>query len=129
MSDYPMRIDKWLWVARFFKTRSLSTRAVTSGKITINGLKSKPSKIVRPNDQIKLNLAKSSREITVLKISTLRQNSEIAKTLFRESQKKEKKYSDHEYNRRAYQLHAGPKPTGRPKKRDRRLIKALKQLT
>ena len=90
MSDYPMRIDKWLWVARFFKTRSLSTRAVTSGKITINGLKSKPSKIVRPNDQIKLNLAKSSREITVLKISTQRQNSEIAKTLFRESQKKKK---------------------------------------
>ncbi len=57
MSHDPVRIDKWLWAARFYKTRSLASVAVEGGKVQVNGDRVKPAKTVRPGDEVRVRLA------------------------------------------------------------------------
>lgn len=114
-----LRIDKWLWSARFFKTRSLSADAVDGGKVTINGVRIKPAKTVAIGDVLDIRVGKFRYEVEVLGISNKRGGAPEAQKLYRET-------DDSRAQREALaaQLRVQPQLAfkGRPTKRDRREI-------
>ena len=114
-----LRIDKWLWAARFFKTRSLAVDAVESGKVTMNEARIKPAKTVGPGDHLVIRLGQYHFEIEVLAISNRRGPAPEAQKLYRESEASKARRAEIAAN-----LKALPQPTfkGRPTKRDRRDI-------
>jgi ribosome-associated heat shock protein Hsp15 len=79
------RIDKWLWAARFFKTRELASKACEMGRIESNGLRAKPAREVRVGDTLQIKNAAAEFEIEVLALSHQRGSAAIAQTLYRES--------------------------------------------
>ena len=80
-----MRIDKWLWAARFFKTRSLAQQAVEGGKIKLNGERVKPAKDVRTGDTLDMLIATQDWTITVRALSDKRGPAPVAQTLYEET--------------------------------------------
>jgi len=80
-----MRIDKWLWAARFFKTRSLATRACELGRIASNGAPAKPAREVHERDMLKIRNASDEYEVQVLELSEMRGPAAVAQTLYRET--------------------------------------------
>src|SRR5437868_12615554 len=80
-----VRLDKWLWAARFFKTRSLATEAVNGGKVELNGLRPKPSKDVKIGDQLRIRVGPFIHEVTVRALSDRRGSAAAAALLFEES--------------------------------------------
>lgn len=80
-----MRIDKWLWAARFFKTRTLATDAVEGGKIKLNGERPKPAKAVKIGDQLEVRSGAFTFAISVLALSDKRGPASVAATLYSES--------------------------------------------
>jgi len=116
-----LRIDKWLWAARFYKTRGLASEAIKGGKIDINGSHAKPSKTVQINDQIKIKKSPFIYEITVKELSKHRGPAIEATKLYEESEQ-----SIIIRERLSEQLKAEsavrPTTSGRPSKRDRRNI-------
>jgi ribosome-associated heat shock protein Hsp15 len=80
-----VRIDKWLWAARFFKTRSLATDAVEGGKIKLNGERPKPAKAVKIGDQLEIRSGPFTFAISVLALSDKRGPATVAATLYVES--------------------------------------------
>src|SRR5690349_5228508 len=113
------RIDKWLWAARFFKTRSQATAAVTGGKVEINGDPAKPSKPVKVGDRIRLRLGPAEYRITVTGIGERRGSAAVAQSLYEESAE-----SIAERQRIASERRFASAPSyeekGRPSKKDRR---------
>ena len=71
-TNTPIRLDKWLWAARFFKTRSLAAEAITGGKISINGDRAKPSRLVRCGDQLAIRRSPDQWVVIVKNVSRLR---------------------------------------------------------
>ncbi len=125
MSPSSLRIDKWLWAARFFKTRTLAQAAVESGKVTHNGERVKPSKEVKLADRLDVRIGDSVREITVEGLAETRGSAPVAARLYSESEESRLKRVTQAENRRlntepALGLH------GRPTKRDRRTIAKLR---
>ncbi|MBA1360639.1 RNA-binding S4 domain-containing protein [Burkholderia gladioli] len=119
-----LRIDKWLWAARFFKTRSLATDAVEKGRVRIGGAAVKPSKDVRVGDRVEITIETVVWELDVLGICDTRGPASIAQTLYAETaQGRAKRLAELErrrhYREPAAELH------GRPTKRDRRIIDKL----
>ncbi|MFZ1545762.1 MAG: RNA-binding S4 domain-containing protein [Candidatus Nitrotoga sp.] len=118
------RIDKWLWAARFFKTRSLSVDALECGKILCNGVRVKPAKSVAVGDMISIRIGPYQFIVEVLALSSQRGPAPQAQKLYKETEDsllKRQALSD--------ELKAQPTPTflrGRPTKRDRREIEKLK---
>ena len=115
------RIDKWLWAARFFKTRELASKACEMGRITSNAVRAKPAREVRAGDMLQVKNEAAEWEIEVLAISQQRGPATIAQALYRETE------ASIEARRKAAEERRllGPIaqiPTGRPSKRDRRLI-------
>ena len=115
------RIDKWLWAARFFKTREMASKACEMSRITSNGQRAKPSREVRVGDMLSIRNEAAEWEIEVLALSQQRGPAAIAQTLYRETE------ASIELRRKAAEERRllGPIasiPTGRPSKRDRRLI-------
>ncbi len=114
-----LRIDKWLWAARFFKTRSLSADAVESGKVLLDGVRIKPAKALGVGDILEIRAGKFRYEVEVLALSGKRGGAPEAQRLYRET-------DDSRAQREALaaQLRAQPQPAfkGRPTKRDRRKI-------
>jgi ribosome-associated heat shock protein Hsp15 len=82
----PVRIDKWLWAARFFKTRALAAEAVAGGKIEINGSRPKPSRTVRPGDQLTIRRGPYQWAVTVKDVSKLRGPAVQAQGLYEEAE-------------------------------------------
>lgn len=123
-----MRIDKWLWCARFFKTRSLAAEAVRSGKIKIGNERAKPSKMVNPEDKLSIRKDAFKYEIRIINIPKTRLSAPQAAQLYEESK-------DSIENRELIkqQLKADvalfPRTQGRPTKRDRRNIIKFKSET
>ena len=113
------RIDKWLWAARFFKTRSQATDAVTGGKVEVNGDAAKPSKTVKIGDRVRLRLGPVEYRLVVRGIAERRGSAEIAQGLYEESPE-----SRAERERVAAQRRFAAPPAyeekGRPSKKDRR---------
>ncbi len=114
-----LRIDKWLWAARFCKTRSLSTDAVESGKVLVNGARAKPAKALGIGDTLEIRAGKFRYEVVVLALSGKRGGAPEAQKLYRETEE-----SRAQREAFAAQLRAQPQPAfkGRPTKRDRRKI-------
>ena len=117
----PVRIDKWLWAARFFKTRALAARACELGRIHSNGVEAKPARDVRVGDRLKLRNDSGEFEIEVLQLSAIRGPAAIAQTLYREGEaSREARLKAAEEARANRQFVSAP--AGRPSKRDRRRI-------
>ncbi len=114
-----LRIDKWLWAARFFKTRSLAADAVEGGKVTMNEARVKPAKAVGVGDRLEIRAGQFRFDVEVLALSGKRGPAPEAQKLYRETE-------DSRAKREALAAHlkAMPQPTfkGRPTKRDRREI-------
>ncbi|HTE13559.1 MAG TPA: RNA-binding S4 domain-containing protein [Burkholderiales bacterium] len=116
-----MRIDKWLWAARFYKTRSLAQQAVEGGKIKLNGERVKPAKDARIGDRLDLNIATQDWTITVLALSDKRGPASVAQTLYEETQESRTRRAEQSALRK---LVAEPSQQrqGRPTKRERRQL-------
>ena len=115
-----IRIDKWLWAARFFKTRSLATEEVGKGRVQIAGQDVKPSREVRVGDTVVLWQAAVKRTVVVMGISGTRGSAPVAQTLYEETAQSVLDRAQAAEQRR---LHAEPALAiahGRPTKRDRR---------
>jgi ribosome-associated heat shock protein Hsp15 len=116
-----LRIDKWLWAARFFKTRSLASDAVEKGRVRIGGANVKPSKDVRVGDLVEIDIERIVWQVEVLGICEVRGPAPVAQTLYVETQEgREKRLAENE-RRRTYREPAA-ELSGRPTKRDRRII-------
>ncbi len=120
------RLDKWLWAARFFKTRSLAAAAVDGGKIEVNGEKAKRAKPVRPGDAIRIRLGPYEHRIVVLALAAQRGPAAVAASLYQEDPAgKEIRERIQQQHRLAARITGGAEK-GRPTKRDRREIGKLK---
>ena len=116
-----VRVDKWLWAARFFKTRSLATDAVDGGKVQVNGLRVKPAKDVKLGDRINLSIGDMHWELIVEGLSEKRGPAPEARKLYRETEASEtarQKVMEERHLRvePSLEIH------GRPTKRDRRSL-------
>lgn len=117
----PVRIDKWLWAARFFKTRALAARACELGRIHSNGVEAKPAREVRAGDRLQVRTDAGEFQIEVLDLSATRGPAAVAQKLYRESEaSREARLKAAEEARATRQF--APAPAGRPSKRDRRRI-------
>jgi ribosome-associated heat shock protein Hsp15 len=116
-----VRIDKWLWAARFFKTRTLATRACDLGRIESNGQGAKPAREVHVGDLLKVKSEAGEFHIEVLAISEMRGPAAIAQTLYRETEaSREARLKLAEERKAMPHFEAGRE--GRPSKRNRRMI-------
>jgi ribosome-associated heat shock protein Hsp15 len=116
-----VRMDKWLWAARFFKTRSLAGRACELGRIESNGQPAKPSRDVRVGDMLRVTNEGGDFHVEVLLLSEVRGPASVAQTLYRETEaSKEARLKAAAERKAAMQFE--PMPTSRPSKRDRRKI-------
>jgi len=117
-----MRIDKWLWAARFYKTRSLAAQELDKGRIQLNGHAVKPAHEIKPGDKLMLRQGQVLREVLVKGLSMQRGPAPVAQALYEESADSiEKRMLAAEQRR----LHSEPAQSiehGRPTKRDRRSI-------
>ncbi|MDB5909961.1 MAG: RNA-binding protein [Massilia sp.] len=116
-----VRIDKWLWAARFFKTRSLATDAVDNGKVKLAGERIKPARAVKLEDLLTIDNGAETWEVTVLGISDKRGAAPVARLLYQETAAS---VARRENDAEARKLYREPGTTikGRPTKRDRRAI-------
>ncbi len=116
-----MRIDKWLWAARFFKTRSLATRACELGRVQSNGQPSKASREVRVGDLLQVKNDGGDFQVEVLALSEMRGPAAVAQTLYRETEASRQLRQKLAEERKAMGQFE-TLPEGRPSKRDRREI-------
>lgn len=116
-----VRIDKWLWAARFFKTRALAAKACEIGRIRSNEIEAKPARDVRIGDMLRVRNEGGEFHIEVLQLSEIRGPAAAAQTLYRETEESKQQRLREAAERKAMQQYA-PLPEHRPSKRDRRRI-------
>ena len=125
MDHQRVRIDKWLWAARFYKTRGLSADALDAGKIELNGERAKRSRMVQAGDRIRIRSGPYEHLITVLGVSERRGSAPIAQALYEEDPASTKAREAMAAHVRAMNASTGYE-SGRPTKKDRREIGRLK---
>jgi ribosome-associated heat shock protein Hsp15 len=116
-----VRIDKWLWAARFFKTRALAARACELGRIQANAVRAKPARDVHAGDRLHIENDSGVFEIEVLELSEMRGPAAVAQKLYHESdasREARQKTAEEQRTMREFE----PAPERRPSKRDRRRI-------
>ena len=118
------RIDKWLWAARFFKTRSLAVDALECGKVLCNGVRVKPAKAVSVGDMLSIRLGPYQFVVEVLALSSKRGPAPQAQLLYSETEESRKRRQALSDELKAQPTHTFP--GGRPTKRDRREIEKMK---
>jgi len=120
-----LRVDKWLWAARFFKTRSLATTAVEGGKVLVNGARVKPAKALKPGDELFVRTPGFEYTVKVAALSDRRGPAAEAAKLFVESEDSQRKREEAKLTRIA------PEPTafirGRPTKKARRQLQRFRE--
>ncbi|MHB1083751.1 MAG: RNA-binding S4 domain-containing protein [Thiobacillus sp.] len=116
-----MRIDKWLWAARFFKTRGLATEAIDNGRVKLNGERVKPAREIRPGDRLALHIGDSDWTLTIRGLSMQRGPAPVAQQLYEEDPDSGKRRQQQADARKLATNPAG-EIKGRPTKRDRRQI-------
>lgn len=125
MTEIPsIRLDIWLWAARFFKTRALAKQAVETGKVEVGGQRAKPARTVKPGDALKVVRSGETFEIEVLAVSDARGPAPVAQALYRESEESKLRRENERAQRRA-EANGYRAPATKPDKRARRLIQAL----
>jgi ribosome-associated heat shock protein Hsp15 len=121
---HKMRIDKWLWAARFFKTRSLASDAVEMGRVLVNEARVKPAKAILPGNRLDIRMGAYHFVVEVVALSDKRGGAPEAQKLYRETVESRARRAE-----LAMQLKAQPRPfsiKGRPTKRDRREIEKFR---
>ena len=121
-----VRIDKWLWAARFFKTRSLATDAVLAGHVQVNGARVKPSKDVRVGDDVELRIGTVTWSAGVTGLSDKRGSATVARTLYTETSESAKAREEQALQRRLARP-LGAELGERPTTQDRRRLDALRR--
>jgi len=116
-----VRMDKWLWAARFFKTRSMAARACELGRIESNKQRAKPAREVRVGDLLQVRTEGGDFELEVLALSEVRGPASVAQALYRETESSRELRLKVAQERKAT-MNFTPAPEGRPSKRDRRKI-------
>ncbi|HEX5737741.1 MAG TPA: RNA-binding S4 domain-containing protein [Hydrogenophaga sp.] len=119
-TDKKVRLDKWLWAARFYKTRSLSCEEIDKGRVRVNGQAAKPSREVRTGDEIELRVPDGVRTILVRGVSGVRASAPVAALLYEETAASIALRLAAAEKRRLAPEPAHSQPLGRPTKRDRR---------
>ena len=117
-----LRIDKWLWCARFYKTRSLAAEEIAKGRISVNGLAAKASREVRPGDTVVLRQGPVQRVVVVRALSGMRGPAPVAQQLYEETAESIALRAKAQELRRLAPEPAAALHEGRPTKRDRRDI-------
>jgi ribosome-associated heat shock protein Hsp15 len=123
--DGRVRLDKWLWAARFFKTRGLAAEAIDGGKVDVNGARAKRAKMVQVGDEVRVKQTPFEHIVVVRGISERRGPASVAATLYAETAESKTKREA-----LATQIRSMPSDdwdTGRPTKRDRREIERFKR--
>ena len=120
-----VRIDKWLWAARFFKTRSLAARACELGRIQSNKQPAKPAREIRVGDILQIRTEGGDFQVEVLVLSEVRGPASVAQTLYREIEESRELRQKLREERRAT-MNFSPAPASRPCKRDRRKIRQFR---
>src|SRR6185503_19196786 len=121
-----VRIDKWLWAARFFKTRSLATRACELGRIEANGQPAKPAREVKIGDMLRVKNDTGDFQMEVLLLSEMRGPAAVAQTLYRETEASRELRLKVAEERKSM-LQSGGLPESKPSKRDRREFDRLRR--
>jgi ribosome-associated heat shock protein Hsp15 len=125
MTDSSTRLDKWLWAARFFKTRAVAAQAITGGKVEVNDVRAKPAKLLHLGDRLRVRRGPYLYLLTVRVLSDRRGPPAQAATLYEEDPE-----GKAARERLAHQLRIAPPPAfegkGRPTKRDRRELERLR---
>ena len=122
MTETQVRLDKWLWAARFFKTRAQASQAVAGGKVQGGGLRVKPSRLVAVGDGVRIQKEQEEYAIVVLALSSQRRGAPEAQLLYEETVESIAARAEARETRRLLRV-VGAAPPGRPGKRDRRLIR------
>ena len=122
-----VRIDRWLWAARFFKTRAAATEAVLGGRVRLNGERVKPAKHVQPADIVEVKVGEARWTVTVLEVADKRGSARVAAALFEESAEsmaeRKRDAEERRLSRPPGTVAGGPRPT----QQDRRRIQALRR--
>jgi ribosome-associated heat shock protein Hsp15 len=116
-----VRIDKWLWAARFFKTRALAAKACDLGRIYSNEIEAKPARDVHVGDMLRIKNEGGEFHVEILGVSDIRGPAAVAQNLYRETEQSKERRQQEAATRKAMQQYA-PLPEHRPSKRDRRRI-------
>lgn len=117
-----MRIDKWLWAARFFRTRSLASSACELGRVQSNGHSAKPAREVKAGDMLKIRNESGEFEIEVVALSEIRGPASVAQALYRETGESREARQKAIEERKSMPYFESAFQEGRPSKRDRRKI-------
>jgi ribosome-associated heat shock protein Hsp15 len=119
-----VRLDKWLWVARFFKTRSLAHEAIEGGKVFVEGLRAKPSRAVAVGDEIMITTPRGRYDIVVEGVSSQRGSATIAAKLYRETDESKRR---REELSEMHRLARNAAPAERPNSQDRKRLRRIKE--
>jgi ribosome-associated heat shock protein Hsp15 len=120
-----VRLDKWLWAARFYKTRSLATAAVTGGEVRVGGERVKPARILKPGDEVQVRRGDDVMEIVVRGVSDVRGPAPVAQRLYEETDESRRRRAQ-VAERRALAREPALDIKGRPTKRDARALSRLR---
>ncbi len=121
-----VRLDKWLWAARFYKTRALSAEAIGAGKVEVNGERAKRSRLVQTRDTMRIRMGPYEHIIEVTGVSGVRGSATIAATLYKETDESKKAREAMSLHVRAMNANTGYE-SGRPSKKDRRDIEKVRR--
>ena len=116
-----IRIDKWLWAARFFKTRSLASEAVERGRVRVNGERCKPARALKLDDLLDIDNGSTEWQVKVAALSDKRGSATIARELYVETEESIQRREAHAEQRKLF-TEPGESIRGRPTKRDRRQL-------
>lgn len=122
-----VRLDKWLWAARFYKTRSIAKAMIEGGKVHYNGQRAKTSKLVEVGALIKLRQGNDEKEVEVLALSDQRRGAPEAQLLYQETEKSIAEREKLAFARKANAL-SMPHPDRRPNKKERRDLLKFKEI-
>lgn len=126
MNDKQVRIDKWLWAARFFKTRALATEAINGGKVHMNGVRVKPSRHVQVGVVLEITRPQCEQTVVVKALSDKRGPASVAQTLYEETEESIKKREE-----MSEMMKSAPRidrAVGKPSKKNRRQIIRFKNI-
>lgn len=121
----PVRIDKWLWAARFFKTRSLAQQAVENGRVLVDGERVKVARLLKGDELVRIRVGDVQREVRVMGLSGVRGPAPVAQTLYKETPESETARLA-AAERRRFEREPAAGMHGRPSKRDRRELSRIR---